>query len=432
MALSDHTRSSPLVPRARFDGWLLFACALGLALRLIQFDAPLADSHRWRQIENAAVAWSFHSGTFNPFYPEANWGGAKQAWVQMEFPALPALMAVGYSLFGVDDRVGRVIVIGASLALIVSVYLAGRRLVGVPAARGAAVLAAVSPSAVFFGRVPMADVPMVALTTLGLAGVLAYLDEGRRRPLILGTACLALGFLMKITGVLILAPIVWAAWERKRWTAWREWPLAVALLAAVAITAAWHVHAELIYRDTGLTVGIWRPFGNLPPDVAAITGTPSAYSLWSSGAVLGNAEFYQTIFWRFWSLHLTPIGFALALAGGLLGLGLAGGRTCLMWLLGGFAYVLAIGGGNQAHEVLPAAGVAAAVPARGPCGVTALRHRLGAPTRVSLSGRARGCRRGGARVRLDRIPHERGLYGTSSARSLWTSPRSRPAWRSRT
>jgi 4-amino-4-deoxy-L-arabinose transferase-like glycosyltransferase len=332
------------------DAWLLVACGVALALRLIQFGAPLADAHRWRQVENAAVAWNFHVRGINPFYPEVNWGGPGPAWVQMEFPLLPALMAVGYSIAGERESVGRLIVVASSIGLIVAIFALGAHLFGRAAARAAALLVAVSPTAVFFGRVPMADTPAIAAATLALLAALIHVDGGHRRWAVAAGGSLAVALLLKPTTALVLAPIAWAAWRQRGWTVWRDWSLIGAVLVPILATAAWHWHAESLYQQTGLTLGVWRRWGTLPPEVAAVAAPSSSPSAWATYELLVDSGFYEQLLRRFWTLHLTPVGVIIGLLGAVISRRTRGGRVCFTWVGAGIVYMVALASGNLAHE----------------------------------------------------------------------------------
>src|SRR5262245_35397928 len=91
---------------------------LGAALRLLYFNAPLADAHRWRQIDNATIARYFAEGPFDILHPQVNWGGPGDASVEMELPLLPAVVAVFYKILGENFLIGRVVVIASSLATV--------------------------------------------------------------------------------------------------------------------------------------------------------------------------------------------------------------------------------------------------------------------------------------------------------------------------
>ena len=81
------------------------------------------------------------------------------------------LIAVVYRIVGPHEIAGRLIIIAFSIALVWATYklaliLDGRHSV----ARGAAFLMAVSPAAIFFGRIVIPDTPMVFFTVLALVG----------------------------------------------------------------------------------------------------------------------------------------------------------------------------------------------------------------------------------------------------------------------
>ena len=145
---------------------------VAVALRLLYITAPLLDAHRWRQVDTASIARTFYEERFNPFRPEVNWGGAHGA-VESEFPLLPALAALLYTVFGPDEMWGRLIVVAFSVGSVWLTYVLGRQLLDRAGGLAAATLVAVSPAAVFYGRAFMPD----SLDDLFLAG-----RAGRLRP----------------------------------------------------------------------------------------------------------------------------------------------------------------------------------------------------------------------------------------------------------
>ncbi len=95
------------------------------------------------------------------------------------------------------DAFGRLIGIASSLVLIAAIYELGRELFGRAVGRGAALLIAVSPSAVFFGRVPMTDTPMIACSTLAILGYAKYFANGSTRWAAVGAAAAAVAWLSR-------------------------------------------------------------------------------------------------------------------------------------------------------------------------------------------------------------------------------------------
>ena len=142
----------------------------------------------------------------NVLKPEANWGGA-HGYVESEFPLLPAIVAVLYSAFGPNEMWGRLVVAVFSVGMVGLTFLLARTLLGPPAGLAAAMLVAVSPSAVFYGRAFMPDTLMVFFTLAALIGFIRHGDSGSVRALVAGSLSLGLAILVKLPGVLVLAPI---------------------------------------------------------------------------------------------------------------------------------------------------------------------------------------------------------------------------------
>lgn len=335
--------------RPRFDPWLGIALAIGLGLRLLYFTSPYADAHRWRQLENLSIAWNFAHGSMNPFYPQAIWGGLQDAYVEMEFPVVPYMLAVAWRLFGEHDLYGRVIAIVSSLVLIAAVYALGRQLFSRETARGATLLMAISPTAVFFGRVPMTDTPMIACSTLAVLGYAKYFDTGSRAWAI-GAAAAAMGaWLLKVPALLILGPIVIIGWQARGWRVLID-PLFVGGLAIAFLgMTAWYLHALRLYQSTGWTVGIWHPAGQHPAWIGT-PGTPSAWSLWSTRELLLSAEFYKRLIDRAYWIHFTPIGLGGALFGAVEACRRPRGLVVLTWTAAALAFTVVVGTGNFWHE----------------------------------------------------------------------------------
>ena len=324
---------------------------LGLALRSLHLTAPLADAHRWRQIDNVTIARHFAEGPFDLLHPQVNWGGPGDASVEMEFPLLPALIAVAYRAFGESHVVARLVVVTFSLALIGVVYLIGRNLYGTGAGRGAALLMAVSPSAVYFGRIPIADTLMVFFSAAAVLAFVRYFGTRRRRDAVLGGAALGLALLVKLPAALMLGPVAYIAWRSERWAALRDTPFWAAILLPVIVTVAWYWHANNLYLETGLTVGIWRGAGTYPPALLPLVGPTSTFTGWADASLLTSAEFYEGMIGRVYGLHLTPPGFVLCIVGAVVSWR-SGVRVgiVVVWMLAVLSFVVVVGRGNWIHE----------------------------------------------------------------------------------
>jgi hypothetical protein len=332
---------------------------LGTALRCLYVRAPLLDAHRWRQIDTATIARYFHEDSFNLLYPQVNWGG-RRASAETEFPLMPAVVALFYKAFGADDRLGRLVAIVFSVATIVVVYVLASRLLDPAAGRAAALLVAVSPSAVYFGRTFMPEAPMLFFAVTGVLGFVAYAQTGNRRALWWGALATALAWLVKLPAVLTVAPIFAAMWCARREALLKDRRFVLAIASALAVTGLWYAHAFNLFRESGLTFGIWHATKTYPPEIA-VEPWP-ALSKWSTAEILTSWSFYEELLARTFFLHLTPVGFAVA-GRGILTWRRSEWRTVAdAWLLAMLAFILVVGEGNRGHDyyqlpLVPVAGL---------------------------------------------------------------------------
>jgi len=325
---------------------LILLVAAGLRLQYI--TAPLLDAHRWRQVDTAAVARAFYEGPMNPLRPEANWGGAHGA-VESEFPLLSFVVAIFYKLFGVNETWGRLVVVAFSVMTVALVYVLARDLLDHAAGLAAAFLVAVSPGAVFYGRAFMPDSLMVCFSVAALLGFHRYLRDDNRGALLAGSLSLALAVLVKLPAVIVAAPLVVMVWKARRWSALNDRRLIAAIVVPALLSIAWYWHAYQLFRETGLTFGVFGTTKTYPPDVAPGPWT-TAFSKWSSWDLLTGWTFYETMISRLWLLHLTPPGLALSAIGILLWRRVAGKAIVDSWALGMLAFILAAGYGQMGHD----------------------------------------------------------------------------------
>jgi 4-amino-4-deoxy-L-arabinose transferase-like glycosyltransferase len=356
--------------KTKVDVPLILILLFATALRVLYITSPLAEAHRWRQTFNADVARQFLQISFDIFHPRVNWGGADGV-VAMEFPLVPAMIAGLFAITGERPAVARGLTVAFSLGTCVLLYLLGRDLAGRGAGRGAAFVFAASPSGVFFGQAVMVDVPMLFFSAGALLGYLRYLESNSRRALLLGSAALALAGLVKLPNVLIVGPIVYLGWAVRGWRIAKDRRFVVSVVIALALIAAWYWHADVIFHRTGLGVAAFHAAGTYGPEVAIAAGPMSPVSSWSTAARIMDPDFYWRMLARFWDLHLTPPGLALALVGIALAFRSFRESMLVVWLAAVAAFILATAEGNYWHEyhqlpiLLPAALLAglAAAPA---------------------------------------------------------------------
>lgn len=232
---------------------------LAALLRLVQLPMPVVGVHSWRQADTAAMARHFAENGMVLWLPQIDWGGASAGYVESEFPLYPYVLAGLHQLFGVHDQLGRLLSLLFSLLTIALVQRIGRTLLGPRAGWWGALLFAVSPSAVYFGRAVQAEALLLLLAAVALDRLLAWLERRRPADLLLSWLAFSGCCLLKVLPLIWLGlPLAWL-WQRRR--GWRDlltrpvpWLYA---LAAVALSAAWYWHAHRLGQSSGLSFGFW-------------------------------------------------------------------------------------------------------------------------------------------------------------------------------
>ena len=248
---------------------------LAVAARLILINQSYVDHWSWRQSDVAAIARKFLQNGFHFGYPQIDWAGSAPGYVGTEFPILPFIAAVCYKFAGVHEWIGRiqaVILFAVSLPFF---FLLVREIFGSTAAVWATFFYSFAPLNVFAGRSFMPDVPSLSFAIVGLYFFLRWVQHGQSSSLFLAALTISLSFLIKITSIVIAAPLVYltvaAVSDRRRNTAWQfskspgqsadgsslisaaqraplQW-LAVFTAIALLPSAIWYWHAHQIAQQ---------------------------------------------------------------------------------------------------------------------------------------------------------------------------------------
>ena len=158
---------------------------------------------------------------------------------------------------------------------------------------------------------------MVCFSVGAILGFHRYLTQHNSRALLAGSASLALAVLVKLPAIIVAAPLAVMVWQERRWTALRDQRLLAATVIPAVLSIGWYWHAYQLFRETGLTFGVFGTTKTYPPDIAPGPWA-TAFSKWSSWELLTSWNFYETMLSRLWLLHLTPPGVALSAVGLLL------------------------------------------------------------------------------------------------------------------
>src|SRR5438045_1878919 len=182
---------------------------LAVVLRFILIDQPYIDRWSWRQSDVAAIPRNFANNGFRFAYPQIDWAGSASGYVGTEFPILPFLAAICYKVAGIHEWIGRsqaVIFFAASLPFF---FLLVREVFDSTAAVWATFFFSFAPLNVFAGRSFMPDVPSLSLAIIGLYFFLRWSDDHELAPFVVAAISISLSLLIKITSIIIFAPLAY-------------------------------------------------------------------------------------------------------------------------------------------------------------------------------------------------------------------------------
>jgi 4-amino-4-deoxy-L-arabinose transferase-like glycosyltransferase len=303
---------------------------LGCALRLYHVRDPILDHPGWRQGDQAAIARNFAQLQNNIFYPQVDYDGPPPNYIELELQIVPYTAAQLYRAFGVHPAIGRLLVIAFSLGTIVLLYLFGAELANRRAGLVAALLFAIAPGAVYYGRTFTPDSVMVFFMT----GTLLFWWRWcmRRAPadFALAAGFGALAWLAKPPALLIMVPIVAVLFAHAGWRALRDWSLYAFVAGTLVPFALYFQHVRSIAE--------WHWFSGITqkhvlPALGAALSSPGAFV----AALKSSLELMRMLA----STILGPIVFSLALVSAAL-LPPSESRRERDWLLGSWAAVLCL------------------------------------------------------------------------------------------
>jgi predicted membrane-bound mannosyltransferase len=182
---------------------------LAVAARLILINQPYVDHWSWRQSDVAAIARNFLQNGFRFGYPQIDWAGNGPGYVGTEFPILPFIAALCYKFAGIHEWVGRIQAVILFAVSLPCFFLLVREIFGSTAAVWATFFYSFAPVNIFAGRSFMPDVPSLSFAIVGLYLLLRYVEHNESASFFVAAIALSLSFLIKITSIVIVAPLAY-------------------------------------------------------------------------------------------------------------------------------------------------------------------------------------------------------------------------------
>jgi 4-amino-4-deoxy-L-arabinose transferase-like glycosyltransferase len=316
---------------------LIAILLIALVLRLKGIHNPILDHPGWRQGDTASIAKNFATLQYNILYPQTNYNGPPPNYVELELQIVPIIAATLYKIFGVHEVIGRLTTIAFSLGTVGVLAFFGRWLFASEiAGLLAALLYAIMPGSVYYGRTFTPDTTMVFFLCATLYLVARLLVDEERwtaRTVTRATAVLTLAFLAKPVSLAALVPIVALVAQRARSGRTFRWSaVAVLLLVPLGILYGYDrivsSHAEWHWAS-----GITR-LHVLPQLKAALTNGTAFHV-----KIVQFREMLNVLA----AIMIGPAITALGILGFIFMPATTRSRTLLWgWLLGGLAYTYVV------------------------------------------------------------------------------------------
>src|SRR6266508_6880161 len=147
---------------------LLGVLAVGIAIRLIHISQPFDDRWSWRQADVAMIARNFYQHGFNIFYPQVDWAGQAPGYVGTEFPLVPFLASLLYTIVGEHEWVGRSVSVLFYAVSVPFFYLLVHKISNAHSALWAVGIYSLTPLSIFASRSFMPDMASLSLSIVAL------------------------------------------------------------------------------------------------------------------------------------------------------------------------------------------------------------------------------------------------------------------------
>lgn len=303
--------------------------------RTIDITSPVTGWHSWRQSDTASIARNFYENGHNLMYPQINWGGSGTGYVESEFQMYPFIVSILYTAFGYHDIFGRILSAFFSLLTVYGLYLLIKKIINEETALWSALIYAILPLNIFYGRAFMPDAGMLMCTVYGIYFFSGWLDKDKMRYFFAAWLFITLAVLMKLPTLYIGLPLLYLAFHKYRWSLFKNAFIYLLVFLVLVPVLFWYFHAHQLFLNGGSSFGIWT-YGQ---------------DKWGMFSLLIDPAWYNDIFFKsIAERHLTYPGFILFIAGLLIKRSYERERLFDIWLIAILIFIFIAAQAHRAQE----------------------------------------------------------------------------------
>ncbi|HVO72887.1 MAG TPA: glycosyltransferase family 39 protein [Ignavibacteriaceae bacterium] len=308
---------------------------LAVLWRVNNISSPIMGAQSWRQADTAAMSRNYYENGFNFLYPQIDWGGNSEGYVESEFPFYQFIVALFYRLFGIHEIIGRILSVIFSIVTILVLFKTVSKYIDEKTALWTCFIYSILPINVFYSRVFMPEPLLLMSISLGLYSFSEWLDKQKPIFYFISVFFICLACLIKIPTLYIGLPLAYLAWKKYGKNVFKNIPI-ICYSAAVFISVfLWYYHAHQIYQKSNLSFEIWG-YGS---------------DKWGNWDFICTWEYWNGVFFKnIAEKHLTWTGFIIFILGLILFRKNIKIKLFYLWLLAGFIYLIIVAKGNYYHD----------------------------------------------------------------------------------
>ncbi|MGH2575781.1 MAG: ArnT family glycosyltransferase [Ignavibacteria bacterium] len=304
-------------------------------IRLYHINFPVLGWHSWRQSDTATIAKNFYENGFNILYPQISWGGAGTGYVESEFQIYPLIVSVLYAVFSVNDMWGRVVSVIFSMLTVYGLYLLVRKIMSEQAALWSALIYAIIPLNIYYGRAFMPESTMLVCSVYSIYFFSEWLDKEKTKYFIYSWLFTCFAVLVKLPTLYIGLPLLYLAFQKYKFNLFKNLKIWLLFGLVIIPVILWYYHAHQLFLNGGASFGIWT-FGQ---------------DKWGTFELVTQPSFYADVFFKsIAERHLTYPGFILLLIGLFIKREYELERLFDFWLLAVLTYFFIAAQGVRVHE----------------------------------------------------------------------------------
>ncbi len=244
-----------------FSSIYILTCIIILhtVLHIKYLDLLPIGFHQWRQTQTLSVARNFFEESMNIFQPRVDNRGDGSGITGMEFPLVNYLIAIAYRIIGLNNTVGRLVILFFSFIALIGCFLFTKALFKSQLlASISTIFLLFSPLFTYYSIVVMPDIPSLSFIFLSLYFLIQFKDSKKFFFLILSTITLTFAALIKISALVIVPYLFYTIWNSTEQSS-KKLKYILTMLSSLIPVLTWYLYARYLSNTFGNTDFLLQP-----------------------------------------------------------------------------------------------------------------------------------------------------------------------------